>query len=275
MDTFKAILEMAIPILADLAGPAIAVIAAYLARRLAKFLRFQEDEKLEAFIRSKVDDGITYAEQMGLKFARQRGELPEGSLKLTWALGFVQRELAASGVVDVGAGRIAEMIESRLGDRDGPGDAIAAGDVLRRLHANAPAVLGALLALSVLTGCVNASQPDVVAPRSARTHLASAEAAWEVINAAGVGIDAECTTERLEARGGVGSDFWRRCERSFDTQPALVAAYRKWTFLASTTGLSTDAVFRAFQEFVELYGEVAEMLASFGRPIPPLTEIFQ
>ena len=162
MDTFKAVIEFMIPIIGDLAAPAIAVIAAYAARRLAKFLSVQESEKLEAFVREKVGDGVAYAEQMGLRFARDRGELPDSAAKLSWALGFVQRELEASGIVDVGAGRIVELIESRLGDRDAPGDAIAAGDTLRRLHAKLPTgVFGGLLALlMVTTGCVNASQPD-------------------------------------------------------------------------------------------------------------------
>ncbi|MEO0326721.1 MAG: phage holin, LLH family [Myxococcota bacterium] len=257
----KLVLETLIPLLADLAGPALAVTAAYVARRVAQHFRLQEDERLDAAITQKVTEAIAYAEQMALQRVKASGSLPPGSDKLRWALQWAQRELEESGIVHVTAERLVDLIESRLGDPDTPGSAVEAMETaaelrLSRFRERVSTASVALLAVLLAGGC---------AGRAAQVHLKTAQSAHVAIELAADVIEATCTTARAEREGPA---FAERCHRAVEGQHLAVEAHTAWTSAAATEGLDGPTVLARLGDLIRLYDELRDFAATYGRDLP-------
>lgn len=118
----------------------VAGVAAALGRSLLRFLnaRFGTEEiavrlNAEKLLVQILDEGIAFAEQKGLVWARNVGELPEGALKLGWALDFVKVQMKEHRLPERTRDYLVDRIEARLGNPSAPGESIRGNDAALKL----------------------------------------------------------------------------------------------------------------------------------------------
>ena len=235
-DVGKLAVEHLLPILATLALAVVTPLAAWLSRKVSRFLGEREAEMFEETLIVLVDRGIARAEQRGLMWAKDRGELPAGAQKLEWALEFLGSELAERGR-EIAERRLVDLIESRLGTEGAPGDAVEAMEIAATLSAQKvkqrlstiPPAAGALLALT-LVGC-GASAFE----RSATT-LGALNVVQTGVAAAGAEV--------------VRQDLDETCGADLSCREARVA---RWEELAASVNLAASLI-DAAEEAVAAWG---------------------
>jgi hypothetical protein len=137
MDWTKLILEYLLPPLALIATGVLAVLGRAAIRWLGARLGVERAATVEYYARAwadLADDAIGYAEQRGLVWARERGELPPSAEKLELALRWATDEAERRGLPERARHELVALIEARLGRPDTPGEADEARDVVMRLR---------------------------------------------------------------------------------------------------------------------------------------------
>jgi hypothetical protein len=133
----KVITEALLPALLSILTGALLVLGRYAHRWLARKLDIEDmvaEEHRDALVRSIVETGTALAEQRGLKWARERGELPAGAQKLQWALDWIVAELQRRGLPEHARDELIDLIDASLANPAAPGDATRASVVASRLR---------------------------------------------------------------------------------------------------------------------------------------------
>ncbi len=84
--------------------------------------------------RKIASDAVARAEHKAAVFVREGHSLPDGAMKLQWALDFAVPEAKRRGLAKWAGDEIVKMIEARLGDPDSPGGSYRADAELSRLR---------------------------------------------------------------------------------------------------------------------------------------------
>ncbi len=118
----------------------VAGVAAALGRSLLRFLnaRFGTEEvtarlNAEALFNQFIDGGIAFAEQKALIWARDRGSLPSGSLKLKWAIDFIKAQMKEHSLPERARDFLVDRIEARLGNPAAPGESVRGQEAVLKL----------------------------------------------------------------------------------------------------------------------------------------------
>jgi hypothetical protein len=133
----KVATETLLPIVLSIVGGLLLVLGRFAHRWLARKLQVEEliaEEKRDQLTKDVVDGGITFAEQKGMGWARERGELPPSAEKLKWALDWITAEMRRRGLPELAREKLEQLIDSRLGNPKAPGHADRAEVVTSRLR---------------------------------------------------------------------------------------------------------------------------------------------
>lgn len=84
--------------------------------------------------RKIASDAVARAEHKAAVFVREGHSLPDGAMKLQWALDFAIPEAKRRGLAKWASDEIVKMIEARLGDPDSPGGSYRADAEILRLR---------------------------------------------------------------------------------------------------------------------------------------------
>lgn len=84
--------------------------------------------------RKIASDAVARAEHKAAVFVREGHSLPDGAMKLQWALDFAIPEAKRRGLAKWASDEIVKMIEARLGDPESPGGSYRADAELSRLR---------------------------------------------------------------------------------------------------------------------------------------------
>ena len=133
----KVVTEALLPVVLSIVGGMLLMLGKFAHRWLAQKLQVEEliaEEKRDQLTKEVVDGGITFAEQKGMGWARERGELPPSAAKLKWALDWIIPEMKRRGLPELAREKLEELIDSRLGNPKAPGHADRAEVAVSRLR---------------------------------------------------------------------------------------------------------------------------------------------